>query len=104
MSPFKCFNCFGFIFVSCFFLVPVCPGYETINASRGKTIGCSIKLLQFLYSKPIVTTQDVCEELKISERTARDLIQEMTRIELLQEVTGYKRNRVYSFKSYLDLF
>jgi len=72
--------------------------------SLGRKTQTAKKLLQFLYSKPIVTTQDVREELKISERTARDLIQEMTRIELLQEVTGYKRNRVYSFKTYLDLF
>jgi Fic family protein len=78
--------------------------FENRILSLGRKTQSAKKLLQFLYSKPIVTTQDVREELKISERSARDLIQEMTRIELLQEVTGYKRNRVYSFKSYLDLF
>jgi Fic family protein len=78
--------------------------FENRILSLGRKTQSAKKLLQFLYSKPIVTTQDIREELKISERTARDLIQEMTRIELLQEVTGYKRNRIYSFKSYLDLF
>ena len=62
------------------------------------------KLLHFLYSKPIVMTGDVQSSLGVSERTARDLIKEMKNIGLLHEVKGYKRNRVYSFKEYLDLF
>ncbi|MCX6581008.1 MAG: Fic family protein [Candidatus Aminicenantes bacterium] len=78
--------------------------FENRILTLGRKTQNAKKLLQFLYSKPIVTVQDVQLELKISERTARDMLQEMIRLELLQEVTGYKRNRVFSFKSYLDFY
>ena len=70
----------------------------------GRKMRNARKLLLFLYSKPIVTAGDVEEFLKLSRRSARDLINELMKNRILTEITGYKRNRVFSFKEYLDLF
>lgn len=62
------------------------------------------KLLYYLYSKPMVSVADVAVLLGISDRSARDLIYELKKVGILVEVTGFRRNRVFSFKDYLDLF
>jgi len=51
-----------------------------------------------------VLLEKATQALGISERTARDLIDEMEKIGILVEVTGYKRNRIFVFKEYLELF
>ena len=61
-------------------------------------------LIQHLYSKPVITVNEAIEVLGISKRAARELINEFTRRELLFEITGFKRNRMFSFREYLSLF
>jgi hypothetical protein len=42
--------------------------------------------------------------LKISQPAANALIASMARAKILKEITGYKRNRRFSYDSYLKLF
>jgi Fic family protein len=70
----------------------------------GRKTGNAGKLVYSLYRKPVVNINDIVESLKITERSARDLINEMEKLEIISEVTGFKRNRVFSFKKYLELF
>lgn len=43
-------------------------------------------------------------ELQCSYATARKIVDKFVEIALLQEVTGWQRNRLYRYKPYLDLF
>ena len=52
----------------------------------------------------VVNVDDVVEFLDITKISERDLLKEMIRVGILTEVTGFKRNRVFSFKEYLKLF
>jgi len=70
----------------------------------GKRIPNAKKLLHYLYSKPVVTVSDVIKELKITKQTANTLIQGFERLGILKEQTGYKRNRIFVFENYLNLF
>lgn len=62
------------------------------------------KLLTHLYKKPIVNIIDVMEVLDLSPKHANNLVKELEELAILKEMTGYKRNRVFAFAEYLQLF
>jgi len=73
----------------------VCMGRRAKNAHR---------LLNFLYRSPAVKTGDIMKELKISQVSADKLIKAFQKAGILEEVTGFRRNRLFHFKAYFDLF
>jgi Fic family protein len=62
------------------------------------------KLVNHLYSKPVISVNEICNLLGISNKAAGDLIKLMVSHKILYEMTGYKRNRVFTFREYLQLF
>ncbi len=72
--------------------------------SLGKKQPLAKAFLEYLYSQPITETTDVAEALKINISTAFRLIDDFTRLKILEEVTGYKRNRIFVFEDYIKLF
>lgn len=63
-----------------------------------------IQLLDFLYRQPLVNVNIVKESLDVSWPTANKLVQELTARAILIEATGFRRNRIYRYSPYLDLF
>ena len=72
--------------------------------SLGKKLPTAKKLMKYLYKKPVVTVQDIKEELNLSHPTANSLVSDFEKLEILNEKTGYKRNREFEFTEYLKLF
>lgn len=70
----------------------------------GKRLPNAKALLQYLYSKPVITVADVINELQVTKQTANTLIQDFEKLGILKEQTGYKRNRIFVFENYLNLF
>lgn len=70
----------------------------------GRKIKLAQNLLHFLYSDPITDSQDVSKHLVISPSTALRLIEDFIKMGILKEITGYKRNRIFVFEKYLQLF
>ena len=68
---------------------------------RGKT---GLALLRLLYRRPVVTVAEVARALGISAPTANTLVADFERLGVLRELTGYARNRVFAFETYLNLF
>ncbi len=68
---------------------------------RGKN---GLQLLRLLYRRPVVTVAEVTSELEVSAPTANALVADFVRLGLLKEMTGYARNRVFAFETYLKLF
>ena len=62
------------------------------------------KLIHHLYSNPVTSVNGAIKVLGVSKRSARELINELIRREILHEITGFKRNRMFSFREYLKLF
>ncbi len=77
---------------------------ETALLSLGRRAGNGRKLLELLYVRPYVSRKVVEKYLDISPRAADYLIADFVRSEILVETTGWKRNRMYLFKRYFDLF
>lgn len=61
-------------------------------------------LAMHLYKKPSVSVVGVMDLLDLKRNPAQGLIASFQDLELLTESTGYKRNRIFTFKRYLDIF
>lgn len=62
------------------------------------------RALDALFASPIVTPSALAKRLHISYPTANAVIAKLEEFAILREVTGYRRNRRFAYKPYLDLF
>jgi Fic family protein len=83
---------------------------ELKSQSEKKIIGLNKKaknakiVLDRLYSNPIIQFQDIMELLKCTKTSANSLIKDLEELNILKEKSNLKRNKIYSFQNYLDLF
>ncbi len=79
-----------------------------IDVEKLPTLGSKIenghRLINQLYQSPITDAKFVSEFLQISPSTANRLIKQFVDLNILVELTGYKRNRKFIFKEYFELF
>jgi Fic family protein len=72
------------------------------------TLGKKTKLAQqfinYLYSNPVVDSQSVASAMSINSSTAFRLIEDLIKLNILKEMTGLRRNRIFSFTRYIQLF
>ncbi|MCX8472690.1 MAG: Fic family protein, partial [Sediminibacterium sp.] len=62
------------------------------------------KLLEFLYGNPITDMNSIAIALKVSPSTVSRLLYDFINLEILIELTGFKRNRKFVFEDYMKLF
>jgi len=78
-----------------------------ISTNRLPTLGKRAKnggiLFQRLFSTPVVTARNVAELVWVTPPSANELLRDFTKLGILYETTGYKRNRLFVFKEYLDI-
>jgi len=70
----------------------------------GRKIPLAKKVINFLYKYPIISSNYLVEEFKITKQTANTMISDLVKLQILVEVTGQKRNRLYAFQDYINLF
>lgn len=61
-------------------------------------------ILNHLYQKPIVDSQKVKELTGLSSPSVYKLIEKLEKLEILTEITGAKRGKIYLFREYTKLF
>jgi Fic family protein len=62
------------------------------------------KVIEYLYVKPIINAKTVSLVVEKSPASAYKLIAVLENLEIIKEITGSKRGKLYVFKDYLDLF
>lgn len=62
------------------------------------------KIIDFLYSQPIIEVNKVEELIEKSSVTSYKLLADLEKLDIIKEISGAQRNRLYVFKDYLDLF
>lgn len=62
------------------------------------------KVVDYLYTQPIIEINKVEELIQKSSVTAYKLLADLERLEIIKEISGAQRNKLYIFKDYLDLF
>ena len=77
---------------------------EKLALGLGKRAELANKFLTVLYRNPIVTAKEVEEALEIATPTANALLKTFKELDILVEVTGLQRGRIYVFTKYLNLF
>ena len=70
----------------------------------GKRAKIGQELLKHLYSQPIMNAKQMSERLDITYASASTLAKSLEEIGIFKEITGFKRNRLFLFAEYLDLF
>lgn len=79
-----------------------CEGDRIIHL--GKKAPNAKKLLDYLFTQPVITAQNVFEALGVSSVSSYKILDDFLRVGILKEATGFKRNRFFMFQEYLDIF
>ena len=77
---------------------------ETRILTLGRKAPAAKQLLDYLFGQPVLTAADVAEHMGLSTVTRCRLIADFQRLGILTEATGFKRNRLFLFQDYLDVF
>jgi Fic family protein len=77
---------------------------ESKIINLGKKAKSAKIVLDILFSNPIIQFQDVMKLLNCTKVTANTIITDLEAQGILKEKTNLKRNRIYAFQKYLDLF
>lgn len=63
-----------------------------------------LNIMEFLYQKPIVNVIKIVSLTNVSQPTAYKILEELVSMNILKEITGGKRGKVYIFENYIKLF
>ena len=77
---------------------------EAITEHFGRAAGNGHRVLEYLYTHPIVAVAEVQELTGTSYPAANNLVARMTEADILHEITGNTRNRIFAYRNYIDLF
>ena len=72
--------------------------------SLGRKANNARKLIMHLYQKPVLSGSAISKLLDLTPRAGNALVNDLVRLDILKEITGFKRNRIFSFEEYLGLF
>lgn len=77
---------------------------EKVHSAFGRRAPSGLSLLNNLFVHPFVTVRNVEQVTGLSKKAAGDLVQAFVQNGILEELTGSRRNRLFGFAPYLDLF
>lgn len=63
-----------------------------------------LSIMEVLYQKPIINVLKIVEITNVSQPTAYKILEELVGMQILKEITGGKRGKVYVFDQYIKLF
>lgn len=70
----------------------------------GKRAPSARLALSLLYHKPIITVAELEQATQLSKPTANALVRDFQRLNILKEISGAQRYRIFVFERYLNLF
>ena len=77
---------------------------HVISNNLGRVAGNGHRVLEKLYTYPMVQVKDVQKLLGVTYPVASSLVERLVACNILQECTGQSRNRVFAYQSYIELF
>ena len=75
-----------------------------VTEGLGRAAGNGHKLLEYLYRRPIVSVADVQALTATTYTAANNLVSRLVALDILAEATGYRRNRLFRYQAYIELF
>lgn len=77
---------------------------EAVTTHMARAAANGHRLLQHLYERPIVSVAEVQEHLGTTYPAASNVVNRLASLGILREITGYRRNRLFRYESYIKLF
>ena len=77
-------------------------GYRKIISSNSASTGI-IKFYEHLFYQPVISIPYITETLQLSKQTANIVVSKLIELNLINEITGKQRYRIYEKKDFLDL-
>jgi Fic family protein len=77
---------------------------EAITMQLGRAAGTGHKVLESLYRRPIVGVKDVRDLTRTTYASANSLVSRLVNVGILEEMTGFARNRRFRYAPYIALF
>ncbi|HLU84208.1 MAG TPA: hypothetical protein VKZ45_01940, partial [Vicingaceae bacterium] len=62
------------------------------------------KVITYLYTQPVIDAIKVVEIIQKSNVTAYKLLADFEKLDILKEISGAHRNKLYVFNEYINLF
>ncbi|TSC89383.1 MAG: filamentation induced by cAMP protein Fic [Microgenomates group bacterium Gr01-1014_5] len=75
-----------------------------LSGLSAQTSRNAIKLLENLFSSPIMTVKDVSKYTGLSYANANNLVKKLIDLKILEPLVERKRNRVFAYSEYMNLF
>lgn len=76
---------------------------ERIKSLKSRS-GDARKVIDHLFQRPIVDASKVAQIIEKRPATAYKLIESLEKLDIIKEITGAQRGKLYSFEAYLKLF
>lgn len=77
---------------------------QRIIDSLGNGAANGLRVLESLYQRPIFNVSDVSDVTGLSPQAANNLTRRLVEMQLVTEVTGRRRNRIFRYNPYIALF
>jgi Fic family protein len=77
---------------------------SAITEHLGRAAGNGHRVLEKLFDRPIVSVTDVQQLTGTTHAAANTLVRRMVEVGILEEITGYARNRRFRYGAYVRLF
>lgn len=75
-----------------------------VTTHLGRAAGNGHRVLESLYQRPIVSVAEVQALTGTTFTAANSLVARLVKLDILQEATGNKRNRVFRYQPYIAIF
>lgn len=69
----------------------------------GRPTSSALRVHELLQRRPLISAQAGAKELQLSEPTVQKSLNHLADLDIVREVTGKKRRRIYSYDAYLQL-
>ena len=77
---------------------------ERLGRDFGRRSGSALKMLDSLFTSPLISVRDAIDLTGLTQPAANRLVNDLAQAGVLREITGRKRDRLFRFDSYLELF
>jgi Fic family protein len=74
-----------------------------VRSAGGRSVATRLRILRALHERPIVTVNEIVRRTKVSFPTAAKGLATLVDLGVAREVTGNRRNRVFSYAQYLAM-
>ncbi len=61
-------------------------------------------LMEMLYQNPVIDIKTIAHVFELQTNTATALVNDFVKYNVLNELTGKRRNRIFWFKEYISIF